>query len=143
MTLAALSAVLALYADPDRLVARVPTLRLLARPVEDIRALAERLRPLVAARCADIAVVDAISCDSQIGSGALPTQRLASAGFALRPHAGRRGSGTALKRIAAAFRALPTPVIGRIEDGAFVMDLRCLEDEAGFAAQLDQLALGG
>jgi L-seryl-tRNA(Ser) seleniumtransferase len=30
-------------------------------------------------------------------------------------------------------------VIGRIEDGALVLDLRCLEDEEGFAANLAAL----
>jgi hypothetical protein len=30
-------------------------------------------------------------------------------------------------------------VVGRVHDGAYVLDLRCLEDEAGFVAQLDQL----
>ena len=142
MTLAALSAVLGLYVDPDRLVQRVPTLRLLARPAADIRALAERLHPAVAARLSPFATVEVQDCESQIGSGALPTQRLASAGLAARPLASRRGSGTVLKRIAAAFRALPVPVIGRIEDGAFIMDLRCLEDEPGFTRQLDLLAVG-
>jgi L-seryl-tRNA(Ser) seleniumtransferase len=139
MTLAALAAVLRLYADPDRLAARLPTLRLLARPADDIRLLAERLRVPVAARLDGVATVEIMSCDSQIGSGALPTQRIASAALAIRPAAAKRGSGTALNRIAAAFRALPVPVIGRVQDGALVLDLRCLEDEAGFAAQLAAL----
>ena len=142
MTLAALAAVLRLYADPDRLAERLPTLRALARPAADIRAAAERMRPVLAAKLAGIATVEAIDCDSQIGSGALPTRRIASAGLALRPVASRRGAGTALKQLAAAFRALPVPVIGRIHDDALVFDLRCLEDEAGFAAQLDALAPG-
>jgi hypothetical protein len=30
-------------------------------------------------------------------------------------------------------------VIGRIKDGAFLMDLRCLDDESAFVAQLAQL----
>ena len=43
--------------------------------------------------------------------------------------------------IEAAFRALPTPVIGYVRDDAFHLDLRCLEarDEARFSAQLAQL----
>ena len=71
MTVAALSAVLALYADPDRLAERLPVIRLLARPLADIRAAAERLLPAVAAAMNGIASVQAISCESQIGSGAL------------------------------------------------------------------------
>ena len=31
------------------------------------------------------------------------------------------------------------PVIGHIKDGALILDLRCLDDEAGFLAQLGQL----
>ena len=31
-------------------------------------------------------------------------------------------------------------MIGRIKDGRFLLDLRCLEDETGFVAQLDALA---
>jgi L-seryl-tRNA(Ser) seleniumtransferase len=41
--------------------------------------------------------------------------------------------------MAAAFRALPIPVIGRIEDQALIFDLRCLEDEAGFVRNLAAL----
>ena len=122
ITLAALGALLRLYTDPDRLVQRVPTLRLLARPVEDIRAMAHRLRKYLPAEVVD--------CESQIGSGALPTRRIQSAGLAIRP-------GDA--RLAARFRKLPIPVIGRLQDGAFILDLRCLEDEAAFVAQLAKL----
>jgi L-seryl-tRNA(Ser) seleniumtransferase len=50
-----------------------------------------------------------------------------------------RGAGTWLSRIAAAFRALPIPVIGRVHEGAFVLDLRCLDDEAAFARQIPDL----
>jgi L-seryl-tRNA(Ser) seleniumtransferase len=138
MTIAALSAVLRLYADPDRLVARVPTLRMLARPVDEIRAAAARIGPALAAAVEGFATVTDAACDSQIGSGALPTQRIPSAGLALRPVA---GSGSALNALAAAFRALPVPVIGRIQDEAFLLDLRCLEDEDAFLEQLPALAL--
>ncbi len=126
MTLAALGAVLRLYADPDRLAARLPTLRMLARPVGEIRALASRLVPAFQKKF-EVSVID---CESEIGSGALPTQRLPSAGLAIRP-------GTA--KTAAAFRRLPVPVIGRLQDGAFILDLRCLEDETAFANQLSRL----
>ena len=139
ITLAALGAVLRLYVNPERLAQRLPTLRLLTRSENEIRALTERLRPQLAQQLSGIAEVEVASCMSQIGSGALPIETLPSAALALTPHAAKRQRGSALKRLAAAFRALPQPVIGRISDGVFLLDLRCLEDEDGFRAQLGQL----
>ena len=81
-----------------------------------------------------------VECRSQIGSGALPLETVPSAGLALSP---RSGSGRALEALASALRALPVPVIGRIENQALVLDLRCLEDEAGFTANLAGLDPGG
>jgi len=141
LTIAALSALLRLYADPDRVIERVPTLRFLARPAGDIRNLAERLRPALAARLHGVALVEMTGCESQIGSGALPEQRIPSAGVTIRPISGKRGAGTALQWLARAFRALPVPVIGRLQDGALILDMRCLEDEASFVAQLPELVL--
>jgi len=45
--------------------------------------------------------------------------------------------------LARAFRSLPVPVIGRFNEGEFILALRCQEDEAGFVAQLVQLRLRG
>ncbi len=141
MTIAALAAVLRLYADPERLAERLPALRLLARPVEDIEAVASRLRPVLAGPLAEIAAVEIVSCQSQIGSGALPVDRLPSVALSIRPAAAKRGAGAALRRLTQAFRALPVPVIGRVQDGALILDLRCLEDEATFVDQIGLLVL--
>ena len=117
----------------------LPTLRLLTRSQAEIEAQAQRVLPAVAAAVADRADVKVIGCASQIGSGALPVDALPSAGIAVTPRHKRRRSAAAA--LADAFRALPVPVIGRISDGAFILDLRCLDDEAGFITQLDQLNL--
>ena len=143
MTIAALSSVLNLYRDPDRLVERIPALRLLARSQDDIAATAQRLLPSLQAAAGDVASVACTPCQSQIGSGSMPEERLDSMAIMLRPIA-TRGVGSALKRIASAFRALPVPVIGRVQEDAFWLDCRCLEpaDEAAFTGQLAALALG-
>jgi L-seryl-tRNA(Ser) seleniumtransferase len=141
MTIAAISAVLRLYTDPDRLCERLPALGLLTRSADDIAALAGRVAPALQAGLGDIATVAIEPCQSQIGSGSLPVERLASTALVVRPAVGKRGTGGALKRIAAAFRALPIPVIGRVQDDAFVLDLRCLTDEDGFCGQLAKLSV--
>jgi L-seryl-tRNA(Ser) seleniumtransferase len=143
MTIAALSAVLRLYSNPERLAKSLPALRLLTRPVEDISGMADRLRHVVASGLAGIVSVETTRCESQMGSGALPTRTVPSAGLAIRPAVPKRGSGVALERIARAFRELPIPVLGRIQSGALIFDLRCLEDEAAFVDQLHSLNVDG
>ena len=133
--LAALEATLKLYRDPDRLAQRLPTVRLLARPRQEIEALARRLAPAVAAAVGEAFTVEATACASQIGSGALPMVTVPSAGLAIRPKSAR-GGGRALNRLAAALRRLPVPVIGRVEEQALILDLRCLEDESGFLGNI-------
>jgi L-seryl-tRNA(Ser) seleniumtransferase len=138
--LAILEATLKLYRDPDRLAQRLPTLRLLARKKSEIEAVAKRILPAVARHIGARYSVEVCSCSSQIGSGALPSETLPSAGLAFAATASR-GAGRALEALAAALRALPVPVIGRIESQKLILDLRCLEDEAGLLTNLAALSL--
>jgi len=137
ISLAALEAVLRLYRDPDRLPERLTTLRLLTRPPAEIAAQAARLLPALrqalAAWPLGVSVEPAMS---QIGSGSLPVDRLPSQALVIRPQGTSAG---VLHALAAALRGLPRPVIGRIAGGALRLDLRCLEDEEGFRAQLAHL----
>jgi L-seryl-tRNA(Ser) seleniumtransferase len=135
LRLAAIEATLKLYRDPHRLAERLPTLRLLARSAEEIEAVARRMAPALAARIGGAYAIEIIGCMSQVGSGALPVDALPSAGIAIRP-AAAKGAGRALAALAAALRALPVPVIGRVAEQALVLDCRCLEDEAGFLRNL-------
>src|SRR5262245_60506867 len=133
--LAAIEATLKLYRDPDRLAERLPTLWLLTRTQSEIEAQAYRLLPAVASAVSATFTVAVCQCQSQIGSGALPLDTIPSAGFVIRSLAG----GNALDRLAAALRNLERPVIGRIEDGGLILDLRCLTDEVGFLSALSTL----
>jgi len=138
--MAALEATLKLYRDPDRLAERLPTIRLLAQPKAEIETLAGRIAPLLAARLGSAYQVERIACASQIGSGALPLETVPSAGIAIKPSA-TRGQGRALSALATALRSLPVPVIGHVAERSLVLDLRCLEDESGFIANLALLDL--
>lgn len=136
LRLAALEATLRLYRDPDRLMEKLPTLRLLARTRDDIAAQADMFLPLARQSVGEEFTVEVVECSSQIGSGALPLDTLPSAGLGFRA---RSGSGRALEALAGALRALPAPVIGRIAEGMLILDLRCLEDVDGFATNLGGL----
>ncbi|MGE0849273.1 MAG: L-seryl-tRNA(Sec) selenium transferase [Hyphomicrobiaceae bacterium] len=136
--LAALEAVLKLYRDPDRLEEALPTLGYFTRPRTKIATVAERLVAPIAAGVGNRYAVSTAECASQVGSGAQPLETLPSAGVMVRP-IDRKATGARLEALCQAFRDLPIPVIGRVKDGALVLDLRCLDDEPGFLAQLARL----
>ena len=137
--LAAIEATLKLYRDPDRLAERLPTLRLLARPRQDIEAEAPaRSARMSPAPLASAFAVELCECRSQVGSGALPLETIESAGLSIRASAG----GRAIEDLARRLRALPTPVIGRIEKDRLMLDFRCLTDEEAFLSNLLHLGDG-
>jgi len=129
--------VLALYRAPDRLAERLASLRLLTRSDAAIEAQAQRLLPALQSALGDAYEARVAAMAGQVGSGALPVDRLPSSGFAI----GRRKGSGSLDRLEAALRGLPRPVIGRIAEKTLWLDLRCLEevDEAAFVAQLPLL----
>ena len=143
ITLAALGALLPLYANPERLARELPALRRLIRPAAEIRATARRVAAKLRGRLEE--QVEAVGCASRIGSGALPVDTLPSAGIALRPPPSGNGrtSGRRVEALAASLRALPRPVIGRVREGALVLDLRCLERDSDLLDALAPLLADG
>jgi L-seryl-tRNA(Ser) seleniumtransferase len=138
LTLAALEGVLALYRAPELLAEKLTVLRLLMRSVPEIESQAQRVVPAVRAALGDAFRVTPTPMTAQVGSGALPADRLPSFGLRVEQSHGRRSS---LQGLESKLRELPRPVIGRIADRALWLDLRCLEsgDEAEFTAQWSEL----
>ena len=137
--MAALEATLQLYRNPDLIAEHIPTYRFLARPLDDIRAAAERVAAAISPALRQFFRVEVTGCESEIGSGALPLEKIASAGIAVRSLMKRGGK--ELQRLSALLRNLPVPVIGRIDSNALILDVRCLEDEDGFISNFSFLDL--
>jgi L-seryl-tRNA(Ser) seleniumtransferase len=122
LTLAALEATLGLYQRSPRLAEEIPTLRAFTRPLEELREMGERLLPrLQAALGADFSLSLETS-SSQIGSGALPTEEIPSYAIAI------RHTSLGAEKIAARFRGADPPIVGRVKDGRFLLDLRAIFD---------------
>ena len=136
--LAALEATLRLYRDPDRLAERLPTLKFLTRTREELASVARALRAPLEEALGPHWTVTVIDCESETGSGALPLATIPSAGLAIST-TNPRAPGRIVEHLAQAFRALPRPVIGRINDGRLIFDLRCLQGLAPFVGQLKVL----
>jgi len=139
VSIAALSTTLQLYQNPDKAASRIPTLRLLTRTVDEIKKTAQLVQEHITVKFGGKISIKQVECLSQIGSGSLPVDRLPSIGLSISPL--NEKSGRKLIRYSESFRALPIPVIGRIQDDAFILDLRCLDDVDGFLAQLSELKI--
>jgi L-seryl-tRNA(Ser) seleniumtransferase len=127
LTLAALEATLRLYLRAGDLAVALPTLRYLSRTLGELELIAERAREILAERLGGDFRLEIVPTLSQIGSGAQPTEEIPSRAVrvihpALAPEA-----------IAAMFRAARPPVIGRIADDAFLLDVRAVDDATAFA----------
>lgn len=129
--LAALEATLRLYADPANLARQLPTIGSLARSAVDIESQAQRVLPVLQKGLGEAWQATVQPVRGQIGSGALPVDLLPSFAVAIR--------GKGLDGLAARMRRLPIPVIGRISGDTLLLDLRTLDDEASFVAQLAEL----
>jgi len=138
MTMAALVEVLKLFRQPEQLIGAHPTIRYLARRQEDIAVTANQLLPAVQEALTNIAIVNVVQTSSQIGSGALPINQIASHALEITP---TKHSDEALQRIVRSFRNLPLPIIGRIQGGSLLFDLRALDEPLTFKRQLGHLNL--
>jgi L-seryl-tRNA(Ser) seleniumtransferase len=143
LTLAALEATLRIYVSAFRLPARLPTLALLARPQDDIRAACARVQGALAQWAGAAFEVSIADCASQIGSGSQPVERLPSSALVVRGKG--KTSGRALNQLARRLRDLPTPVIGRVHADALWLDCRTLraDDEGELLRQLAAGVSGG
>jgi L-seryl-tRNA(Ser) seleniumtransferase len=122
MTLAALEVTLRLYRDEGKAVARIPTLRMISLPLEELRGRAERLASLIVAVDPEHKLeVEIQPGVSQVGGGSLPAHDLESWVVAI------QSSTMGSHRIEAALRRNRPPIIGRIESDRYLLDVRTLQ----------------
>lgn len=139
ITLAALEPILQLYRSPELLADRLTTMRLFTRSQADIKQTAEAVLETVQQWVGASFKVNCETMISQIGSGAMPVERLHSYGLAIR-YIGEGRPGRHLIALEERLRRLEKPVIGRIAEDTLLLDLRCLEahQQKEFAEQLQQ-----
>ena len=140
ITIACLAATLRLYNDPDRLMKRLPSLRILTRSSDEIKEMADRTAAELRKKLGNSFKIKVLPTRSQIGSGALPIENLDSYALVISPIV-KKGQGAVLKQLSERLRSLPVPVIGRIMNDSYWLDLRCLENEEELVSQMSLLNL--
>jgi L-seryl-tRNA(Ser) seleniumtransferase len=122
LTLAALEATLRLYLQSPNITQAIPTLRAFTRPLDEIREFGEVVLPKLQTTLGNGFRLTLEDSTSQIGSGALPTEELPTIVITV------ENKNLSATRIAEQFRSAVPPIIGRIKDDRFLLDLRTIFD---------------
>ena len=117
--LSALEATLRQYLLPEKLSETLPTLNLLTQSVDLLKIRAEKLKEVLGKRLNSRYILQVEPSLAQIGSGALPTEKLPSVAVTIESE--KQSDLLALEQ---QFKQLPTPIIGRFADKKFWLDLR-------------------
>jgi L-seryl-tRNA(Ser) seleniumtransferase len=131
MTLAALEGTLRRYRQSPDITREIPTLRSFTRSVEEIGELGKELLPKLQAALGEGYHLTLEESTSQIGSGALPTEELPTVVIAIL-HDTLKAN-----RIGERFRRADQPIIGRIQDDRFLLDLRTIFDAEDLLPKFD------
>jgi len=123
LILAALEATLRLYLNESTLTEKLPMLRLYTRPFGEVRQLAEQLAVKLSQIFGDVIEVSAEESYSQIGSGSLPLETIKSMSVVF------TSKSISTEKLAQRFRNHEVPIIGRVSEGKFIMDIRAATEE--------------
>jgi L-seryl-tRNA(Ser) seleniumtransferase len=121
LTLAVLEATLKLFLDESVALREVPTLQMLRRSADEIREQAERLASQIRDRNV-AATATTTSGFSEMGSGSLPAQNLATTLVAITPEK------ISVAVLAKRLRLCEPPVFARIQNDQVLIDPRTLRD---------------
>ena len=134
--LSALEATLQGYLTPEKLTQTLPTLALLTQSVETLTQKAEQLRAVLCKRLDSRYKLQIEPSLAQIGSGALPSERLPSVSLTI-----SADSQADLLALENQFKQLPNPIIGRFAQQKFWLDLRSVAQFESLLAMLETAEL--
>jgi L-seryl-tRNA(Ser) seleniumtransferase len=124
LTLGALGATLRLYRESPDVARALPVLRALTRPLDELERVGEAAAVRLRRRLGPGHRVSVVASECEVGSGAVPAVPLPSRALAIEHDT------LSADALAGRFRAATPPVIGRIHDGRFLLDLRIVFDPA-------------
>ncbi len=121
-TLAALESVLTEYYDIDKALKTIPTLNMLTVQPSEIKKRTQRVFRRINKKIQQYAEIKIVQIDSRVGGGALPEFNIPSWALELAPRFIR------VSKLEKLLRELATPVIGRIENDRFLLDMRTIQE---------------
>ena len=131
-TATALELVLQEYLSEENAIKKIPVLRMITKTKEEVEKDAKRFVRLLKSRKLQAAVC-VQECESQIGGGSLPLERISSMGVVIKPYA------MTVPELETAMRKLDIPIIPRVVNDTVLMDVRTMDKEQ-MSLAADELA---
>jgi L-seryl-tRNA(Ser) seleniumtransferase len=121
-TLSTLESVLREYLDFEKALRNIPTLRMLTIGTDELKKRALRLARILKKNLGERCRFSVLPTVSRVGGGALPEFNIESWAVVLSP------TTMSLNVFEKSLRHLPIPIIGRIENNCFLLDVRTLQE---------------
>lgn len=118
-TAAALELILQEYLSEEKAVQRIPVLQMITKDYEEIAREAKSLCRMLR-RAGLPAKIETMACESQIGGGSLPLERLSSVAVGIRPEK------ISVAQLEERMRRLPVPIIPRTANDTILLDVRTI-----------------
>lgn len=122
-TAATLEVVLQEYLSEEKAIKNIPVLRMMTESFEDVAKRARGLKRMLQNAGID-AVIETEHCESQIGGGSLPLERIPSMAVTIKANA------ITTEELEERMRCLEVPVIGRTLNDKILLDARTLDAKA-------------
>ena len=119
-TAATLDVVLHEYLSEESAIKNIPTLRMITETIEEVTKKARTLARMLRAANLD-ASVNVEKCESQIGGGSLPLERIPSMAVTLKP------TKITTAELENKMRHLPIPIVPRTMNDKVILDVRTIE----------------
>lgn len=124
MSIAVMEEIFRYYLEESKAVKEIPVLEMLTEKAERVNIRADKMRDILKNRGIDVRVT---KTSALVGGGAMPDEVIRSYGVAF------KGEAETLER---KFRECSIPIIGRVKDDNFIIDLKCIkEDEMEYIAE--------
>lgn len=130
-TLIGLESIFRYYLDVDRAFENIPTLQMISASLDSVKRKAETCLTMLDDKVSMLGKVTIVETASKVGGGALPEQNLPSFALSFTPYEMK------INTIEQRLRALAVPIIGRVEGGELIFDMRTVADD-----EIPQLATG-
>ena len=122
-TAAALESVLLEYLCEEKAIQNIPTLRMITKSLEEITQEAREIAEILSKEKFPLEITIE-PCESQIGGGSMPLERLASKALVLNP------TNMSISQLDSRMRRMPLPLITRIVNDTILIDVRTVEADA-------------